>query len=101
MTVLNTQLNPRSADFAANAQAMRALVDDLRAQVAANQKGVDELRKMVGFEPRKDAAQMLETAGEEADEAHAKEMEQQSAMIDEGLAPDPVAESEAKVEALK
>ncbi len=33
MTHLNTQLNPRSAEFQANAQAMRALVDDLRAQV--------------------------------------------------------------------
>jgi 3-methylcrotonyl-CoA carboxylase beta subunit len=33
MTVLQTQLNPRSADFAANAAAMRALVDDLRAKL--------------------------------------------------------------------
>jgi 3-methylcrotonyl-CoA carboxylase beta subunit len=34
MTVLDSQLNPRSADFQANAQAMRGLVEDLRAQVA-------------------------------------------------------------------
>ena len=32
MTALATQLNPRSADFQANASAMRALVDDLQAQ---------------------------------------------------------------------
>jgi hypothetical protein len=30
MTVLHSQLNPRSADFQANAAAMRNLVDDLR-----------------------------------------------------------------------
>ena len=34
MTVLETQLNPRSADFQANAQAMRLLVDDLNARIA-------------------------------------------------------------------
>jgi 3-methylcrotonyl-CoA carboxylase beta subunit len=33
MTTLDTQLNARSADFAANAAAMRALVDDLKAQI--------------------------------------------------------------------
>jgi 3-methylcrotonyl-CoA carboxylase beta subunit len=33
MTILNSQLNARSADFQANAAAMRAVVDDLRAQV--------------------------------------------------------------------
>jgi 3-methylcrotonyl-CoA carboxylase beta subunit len=32
MPALSSQLNPRSADFAANAAAMRALVDDLRQQ---------------------------------------------------------------------
>lgn len=32
MTALATQLNPRSADFQANAAAMRALVDDMQAQ---------------------------------------------------------------------
>ena len=33
MTVLNSQLNPRSADFQHNAAAMRGLVDDLRAHL--------------------------------------------------------------------
>lgn len=34
MSVLETQLNPRSADFQANAAAMKALVDDLQLQLA-------------------------------------------------------------------
>lgn len=34
MPILETQLNVRSADFSANATAMRALVEDLQAQVA-------------------------------------------------------------------
>jgi 3-methylcrotonyl-CoA carboxylase beta subunit len=33
MTVLHSQLNPRSADFAANAAAMRTVVDDLKAHL--------------------------------------------------------------------
>ncbi len=33
MSILGTQLNPRSADFQANAAAMRALVDDLRLRI--------------------------------------------------------------------
>ncbi len=33
MTTLKSQLNPRSADFQANATAMGALVDDLHAKV--------------------------------------------------------------------
>lgn len=33
MPILTSQLNPRSADFQANAAAMRALVDDLRVQI--------------------------------------------------------------------
>ncbi len=33
MTVLETQLNPRSADFQSNAAAMRALVEDLRVHI--------------------------------------------------------------------
>ena len=33
MTVLHTQLNPRSADFVANATAMRTVVDDLKAHL--------------------------------------------------------------------
>ncbi len=39
MPVLSSQLNPRSADFVANAQAMRAVVDDLRATLAKTQRG--------------------------------------------------------------
>jgi 3-methylcrotonyl-CoA carboxylase beta subunit len=34
MPILDTQLNARSADFLANARAMRTLVDDLNAQIA-------------------------------------------------------------------
>ena len=34
MPVLETKLKPRSADFQANAAAMRVLVDDLNAQIA-------------------------------------------------------------------
>ena len=33
MTPIESKLNPRSADFAANTQAMRALVDDLAAKL--------------------------------------------------------------------
>ena len=33
MPALDTQLNARSADFQANAAAMRAVVDDLKAQI--------------------------------------------------------------------
>ena len=42
MPTLQTQLNSRSADFQANAQAMRALVDDLQRQVAQAQLGGGE-----------------------------------------------------------
>ena len=41
MPVLSSQLNPRSADFQANALAMRAAVDDLRATLAKAQLGGD------------------------------------------------------------
>ena len=34
MPILETQLNARSADFQANAQAMQVVVDDLKAQIA-------------------------------------------------------------------
>ena len=34
MTILDTQLNARSADFLANAAAMRTLVNDLPTQLA-------------------------------------------------------------------
>ncbi|MDF1484481.1 carboxyl transferase domain-containing protein [Ramlibacter sp. H39-3-26] len=42
MTILESQLNPRSDDFQANAQAMRALVDDLRARFAQVEQGGGE-----------------------------------------------------------
>ncbi len=42
MPALETQLNPRSADFQANAAAMRALVDDLNAQIAKAAAGGGE-----------------------------------------------------------
>ncbi len=42
MPILETQLNPRSADFQANAAAMRALVADLRAKVAQVEQGGGE-----------------------------------------------------------
>ena len=40
--ILRSDLNPRSEDFAANAAAMRALADDLRAKVADVQQGGGE-----------------------------------------------------------
>ncbi len=46
MPVIQSRLNPRSADFQANADAMRALVADLNAQVAkAGQGGGEAARK--------------------------------------------------------
>jgi 3-methylcrotonyl-CoA carboxylase beta subunit len=42
MAVLTSQLNPRAADFQANAQAMQALVDDLRAKVERIARGGPE-----------------------------------------------------------
>ncbi len=42
MPVLETHLNARSADFQANAQAMRTVVDDLRARIAQAQQGGGE-----------------------------------------------------------
>jgi 3-methylcrotonyl-CoA carboxylase beta subunit len=42
MSVLETQLNSRSADFQANAQAMKALVDDLQVQLAQAAAGGGE-----------------------------------------------------------
>ncbi|MBU3647762.1 MAG: methylcrotonoyl-CoA carboxylase [Limnohabitans sp.] len=42
MTVLHSQLNPRSADFAANATAMRAVVDDLKAHLEKMAQGGGE-----------------------------------------------------------
>ncbi|QNN56757.1 methylcrotonoyl-CoA carboxylase [Diaphorobacter ruginosibacter] len=42
MSILGTQLNARSADFQANAQAMQAVVDDLRAQTERVAQGGGE-----------------------------------------------------------
>src|SRR5437868_133254 len=42
MPILESQLNPRSAEFQSNAQAMRALVDDLAVQVAKAAAGGGE-----------------------------------------------------------
>ena len=42
MTVLRSDIDPRSAEFAANAEAMRALVADLRERVAEVQQGGGE-----------------------------------------------------------
>ncbi len=42
MPILETQLNARSADFLANARAMRTLVDDLNAQIAKASLGGGE-----------------------------------------------------------
>jgi 3-methylcrotonyl-CoA carboxylase beta subunit len=42
MTVLHTQLNPRSADFMANAAAMRQVVDDLRQHLERVSQGGGE-----------------------------------------------------------
>jgi len=42
MTQLESRLNPRSAEFQANAAAMRALVDDLRSQFAKVEQGGGE-----------------------------------------------------------
>jgi 3-methylcrotonyl-CoA carboxylase beta subunit len=42
MTVLHSQLNPRSADFAHNATAMQALVDDLRSHLERVAQGGGE-----------------------------------------------------------
>ena len=42
MPVLQTRINPQSAEFAANRHAMEALVGDLRAQIASAARGGDE-----------------------------------------------------------
>ena len=43
MPAIQSKLNARSADFQANANAMRALVDDLKAQVAKVGQGGGEV----------------------------------------------------------
>ncbi len=45
MTTLESKLNPRSSDFQANAQAMQALVNDLRVQVAQVALGGGEVAR--------------------------------------------------------
>ena len=45
MPVLTTQLNPRSADFQANAAQMQAAVDDLQVQIA--KQAQEAVRAMV------------------------------------------------------
>ncbi len=45
MPILTSQLNPRSADFQANAQAMRAAVEDLRRQIDAAVLGGGEVAR--------------------------------------------------------
>jgi 3-methylcrotonyl-CoA carboxylase beta subunit len=54
MPVLQSQLNPRSADFQANSAAMRSLVDDLRARIGQVQLGGGEAAraKHVALLPR-------------------------------------------------
>jgi 3-methylcrotonyl-CoA carboxylase beta subunit len=42
MSVLKSQINPRSAEFRANAERLKALVDDLKQKVAAASVGGDE-----------------------------------------------------------
>ena len=39
MAILETKLNPRSAEFLANAAAMRTVVDDLKAKLAKSALG--------------------------------------------------------------
>ncbi|HET8744754.1 MAG TPA: carboxyl transferase domain-containing protein, partial [Ramlibacter sp.] len=63
MPVIESQLNPRSADFQANAAAMQALVDDLNAQVALHAAGGGEIARAKhsarGKLPPRERVQML------------------------------------------
>jgi 3-methylcrotonyl-CoA carboxylase beta subunit len=63
MPMLETQLNARSADFLANAQAMRALVDDLHSQIAKAAAGGGETARAKhmarGKLPPRERVQML------------------------------------------
>ncbi|MEO8653897.1 MAG: carboxyl transferase domain-containing protein, partial [Ramlibacter sp.] len=45
MSVLESQLNPRSAEFQTYAAAMQALVDDLKVQVAKHAEGGGEIAR--------------------------------------------------------
>jgi 3-methylcrotonyl-CoA carboxylase beta subunit len=63
VSVLETQLNPRSADFQANSAAMQALVADLEAQVALHAAGGGEAARKKhearGKLPPRERVQML------------------------------------------
>ena len=48
MPALETQLNARSADFQANAAAMKSVVDDLKAQIDKATLGGGEAARRVG-----------------------------------------------------
>src|ERR1700733_13263364 len=53
MTVLRSDIDPRSAEFAANAAAMRALVDDLRERVAEVGQGGGQVARERHLAPNK------------------------------------------------
>src|SRR5437868_2468133 len=63
MPILESQLNPRSADFQSNAKAMQALVDDLAAQLAKAAAGGGEAARAKhtarGKLPPRERVQML------------------------------------------
>ncbi|HXE49184.1 MAG TPA: carboxyl transferase domain-containing protein [Ramlibacter sp.] len=63
MAVLESKLNPRSAEFQGNAAAMRALVDDLKVQVAKAAEGGGEIARAKhearGKLPPRERVQML------------------------------------------
>src|SRR5512133_1728967 len=63
MPVLESRLNPRSAEFQGNAAAMRALVDDLKVQVAKAAEGGGEIARAKhearGKLPPRERVQML------------------------------------------
>ena len=63
MPVLETKLNPRSAEFQANAAAMRALVSDLQIQLAKSAAGGGEAARAKhvarGKLPPRERVQML------------------------------------------
>ncbi len=65
MSKLESRLNPRSAEFQANAAAMRALVEDLRAQFARVEQGGGEAARKKHTDrgkllPRERVAQLLD-----------------------------------------
>jgi AraC-like DNA-binding protein len=58
MTVLHSQLNPRSADFQANAAAMRDLVDDL---LLRTPRAIKQIASEVGFQNEKSFMRAFKT----------------------------------------